>query len=188
MDDGICKILNCLLGRDDTDNLFRPITQEATKPTEPISLPACGLQCKAPVNDQDLVFCASSEYLTFDNRWKSTNDVVDCEIADQECLQNCKVINRSTLRRLKICGINESLFTGILDLLKGGPLVQLEIDTMELSRTSKFSMENVFDSLRVLSIDSVRLVNGSGRKIGSPTFAFNAPNLTTVYLGECRGI
>ena len=142
-------------------------------------------------NQQDLiVYTDDFMFELFENRWKSSNEVMNCEVRLVPAVEwrGVLTVNRSTLRRLKICGVKADLLIAILDFLRSGPLIQLEIDTLELLPTNRFSLNNVFNSLRVLSIDSVRVVNEFELEIGSPTFAFNAPNLTTVYLGECRGI
>ena len=149
------------------------------------------------LNCNDLVIYSSElSFVRFGNRWKSSNDLVSCELLmtsmfDRDVLR----VNKSTLRRLKTVGLELDYVTRLLHHLRNGSLTQLEIKNFGVKRTSVFDRENVFPSLTVLSISSVKIREseeeaveaveaGEPVKPVEPVYAFNAPKLTTVYLGE----
>ena len=144
-------------------------------------------------NSGDLVVYSSKLlFIMFDNRWYSSNELVDCQlqltntIDDPHSKKVYPNVNKWALQRLKLCQIEIGLFLRLMHHLKNGPLIQLDIDSLKISLISVFDMDNVFKYLRVLSIGSVEVEDDFGlpaHKDGTH-FTFNAPNLTTVHLGK----
>ena len=91
------------------------------------TLPA---SCKSGNND---LFISNELY--FENRWKSSNDLVNCQIlpASTDFESDILKVNTNTLLRLKLVGLQLDYLTSLLDHLRYGSLVQLEIDTFEIS-------------------------------------------------------
>ena len=142
---------------------------------------------RSPLNQSDVAIVPVGHY-SFNNRWRLENDVIDCNAVrtwtEPEQFTSIK-LNWPHLKRIKIFGLPRHQMTHLLNKLNTHSSVgQLEIDTLELHKgvTSRYT----FNSLDLLSIDSVRVIDISGHEMPSSfsSLEINAKELNTVYLGE----
>lgn len=144
-------------------------------------------------NEIELVLLRNS-YLSFMNKWKQSNLLVDYHTIRLACWhERWPVIRRMaltererlSLKKIKICGpLPRVLMTNFLDNIGLLPSVdQLEIDELELSLTS--APMRTFNSLKLFSVDSIRVVDLAGNVMPPQRFlTINAPNLWCVNLGK----
>ena len=128
------------------------------------------------------------------NKWKQSNLLVDYHTIRLACWhERWPVIRRMaltererlSLKKIKICGpLPRVLMTNFLDNIGLLPSVdQLEIDELELSLTS--APMRTFNSLKLFSVDSIRVVDLAGNVMPPQRFlTINAPNLWCVNLGK----
>lgn len=141
----------------------------------------------SPSNQSDVVI-VRYDLCSFNNRWRLENDVIDYNaIRFWSNAQEFATIrlNWSSVKRLKIYGLARHQATELLTKLNSlTSVAQLEIDRLELYMgvTSRYT----FDSLDLLSIDSVRVIdiNGGEKPDAFAMLEINAKELNTVYLGE----
>lgn len=138
-------------------------------------------------NRRDVILMTKKHYL-FENRWKWSDDVVDYDTVQ---FWDCRPfdLDLHELKRIKIYGLQyeipPNVQANLLRLLSSRTaLWMLEMDCLELLKNSKINL--TFKSLRLLSINAIRIVTDDGLEaLGeSAVVRLDAPNLRTVFLGE----
>ena len=139
----------------------------------------------------DLVLVRSSNCYLFENRWKLENDEIDSSTVrywkDEESLLT--KLNWTCLKRVKVYQLPRHEMTFFLsNLSKLSSVQHLEIDKLDLYRNSVSNYP--FSSLKLLSIDAVRVVDIAGHEVAYEwaKLEITADQLNTVYLGKCRNI
>lgn len=133
----------------------------------------------------DLIISSSFE---FENRWAFTDEIVDYDAIERWSDRRLQM-NNSNLKRIKLYGLSAKSITGLLRNLceneNRSQLEHLEIDKLEIVQGNKFHPDHVFNDLKVLSINSTKIVDDRGEEAPGclGVLAFNAPSLSTVYLG-----
>ena len=140
------------------------------------------------INDRDLVLVTKNYYL-FENRWKYVNQLIDYQIVQYWDIARFDV-NVQSLRKIKIYGLQNELSskaqTDLLTILATCTAVNhMEIDALDLIEHSVTDLR--FKSLRLLSIDAIRVVTKFGNEAPGEKTALRllAPELETFYSGRC---
>lgn len=135
-------------------------------------------------NSRDLVL-VHQDLAAFNNRWKPT-ELVDNQVV-RFWATGPVVLDRLNLRRIKIYGFPGAPLHNLLQFLgTRTKLLELEIDILKLLH-DRLDVVYEFKHLRILSIDSIRIFDGDGRRVEREPKAlakFNAPNLNALFLGE----
>ena len=155
----------------------------------PKSLDSWSIPYGQPVDKlarQDLVICP---HYSFENRWKSTNDLVDYEVVERPSTARLECKNWH-IKRLKIADVPRIEKLYLLQNLENSGLVQLEIDRLELvqMRAADEEIEFRFDNLEVLSIASIVTVDEHEKElpgVRTPVKIY-AILLKEVHLGKLR--
>lgn len=133
----------------------------------------------------DLVISSSFE---FENRWAFTEEIVDYGTVERLSESRLQA-NNSNLKRVKLCGLPAKyLICFLLNLSESenrSQLEHLEIDRLDVPQGSKFSDDLVFDDLKVLWINSIKVYacKEEANDVQSVVLTFKVPSLSTVYLG-----
>lgn len=137
-------------------------------------------------NKWDLILMPKNHYYLFENRWRWFNEVIDyrgVQYWDSAAFD----LYPQSLERVKICGLQNELSpkaqADLLRCLGQTAVRQLEIDTLELLENATIDL--IFDSLRLLSIDAIRTITNAGQESKEMALIrLVAPELETLCLGE----
>ena len=137
-----------------------------------------------PDGQSDLVVCP---HFTFNNRWESTNDLVDYAVVERPSTARLECKNWN-IKRLKIVNVSRLDKQYLLLNLENSNLAHLEIDKLEVVQRRNVNdvLTFNFDNLEVLSISSIVTVDDHEKELPNvrSTVKINAILLKDVHLGK----